>query len=169
MKIVFVSIFLIVSSLAFSQELSVGGFVATNLKIETSSEILGFGANIEYRPNKSVVSINSDILFIFVTKRPITTFPLYIKIIIGNKLRVCPEFGGFIRTNENYGYLAGISVDYRINKKLLLYLKTDYMRDYWKDKYIRWDKYNYVGGKRINSKTGYSIWFNFGFKINILK
>lgn len=154
MKIVLTGIFIIVSSLVFSQELSVGGFVATNLKIKTSSEILGFGASIEYRPKKSVVSINSDILFFYVNNGPIATFPLYIKIIIGNKLRVCPEFGGFIRTNENYGYLAGISVDYKIRKRLLLYLKADYMRDYWKDKYIRWDRYNYVGGKRINSKTG---------------
>ncbi|NOU45887.1 MAG: hypothetical protein HOO86_02355 [Bacteroidales bacterium] len=168
-KAFFIVLLLTFTSLAFSQEFYVGGFAATNWKVETSSEILGFGANIEYRPNKSVLSFNSDISRFWVEKSPITTFPLSLKLIIGNKIRICPTFGGFIRTNENYGYSAGISVDYRVMKKVSLYIKTEYMRDYWKAENITWHKYNYVGGKKINDKCGYSIWINLGIKFSVLK
>ncbi len=169
-KKILLTVFLIPLTLfVFSQELNVGGFSATNWKVESSANILGVGASIEYRPKKAVISFNSDISIFWVNRAPITTFPLTFKIIIGNKLRVCPTFGGFIRTNENYGYSAGLCADYRVLKKVRLFIKAEYMRDYWKDEFYTWDKYNYVGEKKINSNSGYSIWVNLGVKINVLK
>jgi len=166
-RIFFLVLFLTNITFGFSQELNIGGFVTTNWIIDNNSEILGFGANIEYKPNKIRVSINSDISIFWVEKGPIATLPLSLKIIIGNRLRVCPTFGGFVRTNENYGYSAGIIIDYKITNQIIVYLKNEYMRDYWKWKNEYWYKNNYVG-KRISQTSAYSIWLNIGLKFNLL-
>ncbi|MCF6172063.1 MAG: hypothetical protein L3J31_01075 [Bacteroidales bacterium] len=91
------------------------------------------------------------------------TVPLYLKIILGNSFRVCPEAGGFVRTNGNYGLTTGLSLEYRI-KKLFLFAKADYYMDVSKKQTPLHDgslsSYNY---------TFSSVWVSLGVKWNILK
>jgi len=93
----------------------------------------------------------------------ILTIPLYLKIIIGNKFRVCPTFGGFVRTNDNLGYMAGINFEMVVKERLIIFAKADYMWDYW-------DKWNNRFGGSTNYETSSStIWISLGIKRKILK
>ena len=117
---------LLLSIYTYSQELNVGGIIGVEPKI-VDSRIVSFGGAIEYRPVKSIVSLNTDPVLLLCCKNAIFSFPLYLKFIIGNKIRFYPNFGGFIRTNSNYGWSAGLSLEYIVKEKLLLFVKGDYI------------------------------------------
>ena len=150
-------------SYSFSQELNIGGTIGAGPK-NNDFRIVTFGGTIEYRPVKSIVSLNTDPILLFNSKDLILTFPLYLKLIIGNKIRFCPTFGGFIRTNSNYGWTAGLSIEYKIKEKLFLYVKGDYNMDYWKA-----DAPTHFGSSYEYTKRSSSIWISLGIKKNVLK
>src|SRR5690349_11730876 len=82
---------------AYSQELNVGGIIGGTPS--SSFEVVALGGAIEYKPEKAIISFNTDPVFLLGTEDLIFTVPLYLKFRIGNKLRFCPLFGVFKRTN----------------------------------------------------------------------
>ncbi len=163
MKALMTSIFLSLTFISFSQELNVGLGLGTGYKIDNLNA-LTISPSIEFRPVKSIVSLNSGIQFILVENKTILTFPLSINVIIGNKFRVCPSFGGFVRTNRNLGWSSGLSIEYRIKEIFIVLIKGDFNKDYWKD-----EAPTHFGGSYEYSNSGSSIWFSVGVKKNILK
>ncbi len=102
MKSFLLIIGILIPSFLFSQELNIGGQIGTYAS-DINYGVVTFGGNIEYRPKNSFVSINNELSFYYYKNELVLTVPLYLKIIIGNKFRVCPTFGGFVRTNSNSG------------------------------------------------------------------
>ena len=91
-----------------SQELNIGGFVGTEI-IETNFRIVNVGATVEYRLVNALVSFNSDLLLSIYDNEMFLTVPLYLKFIIGNKIRFCPTGGIFVRQQEiTAGQLASV-------------------------------------------------------------
>jgi len=165
MKIILLMLVTLISSYSysFSQELIIGGTIGTGPK-SNDFRIVTFGGTVEYRPVKSIISLNTDPILLFDSKDLMLTVPLYLKLIIGNKIRFCPTFGGFIRTNSNYGWTTGLGIEYKIKEKILLFVKGDYNIDYWKA-----EAPTHFGSSYEYIDSGSSIWISFGIKKNILK
>jgi len=123
--------FLVSSNILFSQELNIGGIIGTASRIYDFKTI-AIGGTVEYRPAKSILSLNSDPTLWFNKEGQILTVPVYLKFIIGNKLRFCPAFGGFVRSNANYGLTAGLGIEFKVKERLLIYVKSDYCKEFWK-------------------------------------
>ena len=160
MKRVFTFILILISFKTFSQELNIGG----NLGI--CPIYLGMfiiGGTLEYKPEKPIISINTDPNIIFYKDRIVLTEPIYLKLNIGNRLRFCPTFGAFIRSGSSYGWSIGLNVEYKIKEKLILFMKGELDKDFWKDQYP-----NHFGGSTEYINSGYSLWIGFGIKKNIL-
>jgi hypothetical protein len=66
----------------FAQELSNGGVVNSGPLNEKS--LFSFGTAVEYRPLKSMVSLNLDPFLVIAEGQLEVTSPLYLKFIIGN-------------------------------------------------------------------------------------
>ncbi len=143
----------------FSQKFSYGGTVGTGFIKDT--KIITFGGALEFKPQKVLLSINSDPFILLTDKRNlIFTVPIYLKIILGNKLRVCPLVGGFVRTNSNYGINAGLDIEYKIKENLLIFFKGECYKDFWKAEHpahFGIPSYEYVD-------SDYSIWISLGIK-----
>lgn len=163
MRAILITSFILFSLFSFSQELNFGGIIGTGPKINKLN-ILTFGGTIEYRPNKALISLNSDPILLVYNKEIMLTVPLYLKLIIGNKIRFCPTIGGFVRTNANFGLITGLNIDYKINKKLLIFVKGDFTIDYWKD-----EAPSHFGSSYEYTNSDSSIWISLGIKKNILK
>ena len=112
---------------------------------------------------KSIVSLNSGVDIIAGKANPVVSFPLFLKFIIGNQMRVCPIGGGYLRTNDHYGWSAGLNLEYRIGERLFVYSGADYNCDYWK---VRIPSHSGAEGNSI--ENGSIIWIHFGLKKNIL-
>jgi hypothetical protein len=150
---------ILISSYSYSQEFNLGANVGTEL-IHDNFNVVFIGGSSEYRPLKSLITFNFDPYILYTEKKLILTSPLYIKFIIGNKIRFCPTLGTFIRTNSNYGLSIGMMFEIKANEKLNLFAKGEYNKDYWKSESPRHDKY---------ISTDSSIWLTIGVKKNILK
>ncbi len=69
-----------------------------------------------------------------------------------------------MRTNANYGWITGLNIEYKINEKLLIFVKGDYVIGYWKD-----DAPSHFGSGSEYTNSGSSIWISLGIKKNIMK
>ena len=153
---------LLISTVSFTQELNIG-LEFTGGPKASEAKIVALGPIIEYRPVKSLVSINSGIIFLVYRNESLVTLPLSLKFIFGNTVRFCPSIGGFVRANKNYGFSTGVVIDYKIKKKLFLFIKGEYNQDYWKDEVL-----NHHGGTYETKNKGSSYWFGIGIKMNLL-
>jgi hypothetical protein len=144
----------------FSQELSVGGAIGSGPLNERS--LFTLGAAVEYRPLKSMVSFNIDPFLVITDGELVLTGPLYLKFSIGNKIRFCPAFGGFFRTNGNYGWMAGLAVELSLNNSVRIFVKGDYYKDYWKAEYP-----SHFGANIEYIDHASSYWISAGCKIPI--
>jgi hypothetical protein len=148
----------------FSQELNIGGFFGAPYQKDLYDFYPLVGAEIEFQPDNSILSLTTNPYVIFPEEETIFTFPLYLKFIIGNKFRVNPGFGGFIRTNSNYGWIVGLNLEYMFNDRLIIYLKSDYYTDYYEYEYP-----THFGDHKTKTDKEHSYWFSMGIKKNILK
>lgn len=162
MKTITIVLLLFVSGFSSAQDLNVGLELCGGPNVNDRN-IISLGPIIEYRPVASFVSLNSGLLFLLTKDKAILTIPLSLKFIIGDKIRFCPAIGGFYRTNNNYGWSTAIIIDYEIKKKLFLYVKGEYNRDYWKE-----EAPSQFGGTYEYTNNGASFWFGVGLKKNIL-
>ena len=160
MRTFIVIISLLFTNCLFAQELSIGGVVGAGPLNEKS--LFSFGTAVEYRPLKSIMSVNLDPFVVISEGKVILTTPLYLKFIIGKKVRFCPSFGGFIRTNAKYGWLGGLCVELCLKKSVLLFVKGDYYKDFWKAEH---PTHNGSTGEYIENNSTY--WISAGFKIPI--
>ena len=127
------------------------------------SNYYSVGGNFEFRPKHAYFSINTDPFVLFDKTYATITEPIYLKLIIGNKLRICPSAGGFVRTSGNYGWLLGLHVEYLIHQKFILFSKNELYADHWKDTY-----YGHFGENYAFINQGRLLMFSVGMKM-ILK
>lgn len=158
MKYLLILSLLVVSTLGFSQELNFGG----TLGMSTAENKMTLGGSVEYRPNKSMFSINTDSFLLINDSKAIVTLPLYLKLIIGNSIKLCPNLGAFLRTNSNYGWTTGLSIEYNLSEKLVVLAKGDYMTDFYKSTYP-----DHFGGSYESLTSDTSLLFSIGIKKNI--
>ena len=77
MKAFIRAVFLLISDCLFAQELSIGGVVGAGPLNEKS--LFSFGTAVEYRPLKSIMSVNLDPFVVISEGKVILTTPLYLK------------------------------------------------------------------------------------------
>jgi hypothetical protein len=143
---------------AYSQEVHAGlnlGFSPIQ-----GSNYYSIGGNFEFRPKHAYFSINTDPFVLFDRTYATFTEPIYLKFIIGKKLRVCPAAGGFVRTSSNYGWLLGLHVEYPVHQKFILFSKNEFYADHWKD---AWP--DHFGGSSVYINQGKSLLFSIGMKM----
>jgi hypothetical protein len=128
------------------------------------SNYYSVGGNFEFRPKHAYFSINTDPFVLFDKTYATITEPIYLKLIIGNKLRICPSAGGFVRTSGNYGWLVGLHVEYSIQQKFILFSKNELYADHWKD---TWP--DHFGGSSVYINQGRSLMFSVGMKMILKK
>lgn len=128
------------------------------------SNYYSVGGNFEFRPKHAYFSFNTDPFVLFDKTYATFTEPIYLKLIIGNKLRICPSAGGFVRTSGNYGWLLGLHVEYLINQKFILFSKNELYADHWKD---TWP--DHFGGSSVYINQGRSLLFSVGVKMMLKK
>ena len=154
----FLCLLLSSSFVAHSQEFHAGlnlGYLPCQ-----GSNYYSVGGNFEFRPKHAYFSINTDPFVLFDKTYATFTEPIYLKLIIGEKLRICPSAGGFVRTSGHYGWLLGIHIEYPINQKFILFSKNDLYADHWKDTYYGHfgENYAYINQRR-------SLMFSVGVKM----
>lgn len=162
MKTLLIILGFLLPSFLFSQELNIGGNIGTSLTF-TEPGFVNFGSTIEYRPIKSFISINNDLTFLISNKYVLVTIPVYLKLIIGNKFRVCPSIGGFVRTNGYYGWTTGLNLELKVKERLLLFANGNFMKDYYKSEHP-----SHNGGNYEVTDNMLSVWISIGIKKNIL-
>ena len=160
----FVSFCFLLSSMfvAQSQEFNAGlnlGYLPCQ-----GSNYYSFGGNFEFRPKHAYFSINTDPFVLFDKTYATFTEPIYLKLIIGEKLRICPSAGGFVRTSGHYGWLLGLQIQYPINQKFILFSKNELYADHWKD---TWP--DHFGGSSVYINQGKSLMFSVGLKMMLKK
>lgn len=160
--IIFMCILISMSFYVHSQEFNAGlnlGYLPCQ-----GSNYYSFGGNFEFRPKHAYFSINTDPFVLFDKTYATITEPIYLKLIIGNKLRVCPSAGGFVRTSGNYGWLLGLHVEYLVKQQFILFSKNELYTDHWKDTY-----YGHFGEKYDFINQGKSLMFSIGMKMMLKK
>ncbi len=160
--VTFASFCLLLSSSfeVYSQEFNAGlnlGYLPCQ-----GSNYYSVGVNFEFRPKHAYFSINTDPFVLFDKTYATFTEPIYLKLIIGDKLRVCPSAGGFVRTSGNYGWLLGLHVEYPINQQFILFSKNELYADHWKDTY-----YGHFGENYDFINQGRSLMFSVGLKMKL--
>ena len=149
MRYLLIIVTLFAISVGYSQQLNLGA----NIGSVDGCSIKTVGATIEFRPSKSFFTINSAPFLFMNDRNPVVTLPLSIKFFIGNKIRVCPSYGLFLRTNSNFGYNAGLSLEGDLGEKLIVFAKGDYIINCYKDTIP-----NKFGGRSLevpSSRVGY--------------
>ncbi len=162
MKTLLTFLFLAFTINSFSQELNFGLESGTGY-VDGQLNFFIVSSTIEYRPVKSLLSYNSGLQVVFINNSALITLPLTIKAIIGNRFRACPSFGGFIRNSKNYGWSAGLSLEYGVTDDLRILIKGDFNRDYWTG-----EGPSHQGGTYKYRDSENTLWFSIGFKKNIL-
>ena len=163
MRTILLSILLFTCLQGTAQELNVGGFAGAG-PWTWGVNIGAMGGTVEYRPAKAIFSINAEPYLLFNTTDLLFTAPLYLKFIIGNRFRFCPTVGGFWRSNKNFGWSAGLNLEFGLKRGIFLFLRGDSNKDYYKTKYP-----DHFGESYPITESGYTLWMNVGVKINIMK
>ncbi len=139
--------------------MNLGGSIGSEL-LRDNYTIFNAAGIAEFRAYKSLISFNFNPSLSIFENQLILTTPLYLKFLIGDKIRLCPTFGLFIRSNANYGWSTGIMIEMKVKEKLYLFAKGDYNKNYWKSETPRHYEY---------TDSGSIIWISVGIKKNILK
>lgn len=159
MKKLILLLFLLISSQIYSQQQFNIGAELGDVFLKGDYKNIGFGGEIEYKPRLALISFNFDPILNIPDKNLIFTLPIYLRFIIGNKIKFCPEVGVFYRSNRNYGWTTGLIIEMMIKDRLYVFVKGDYYRDYWKAV----GPYNYQYLDHASSG-----WISIGIKKNIL-
>lgn len=133
MKLVlYIILFICITTSLSAQELNFGGFLGTPLSYQYSPNI-EFGGVIEFKPLDKRISFNNQYYFFFQNNNELLrTTSLYLKLDFGNKFKISPTWGLFIRSNKNKGTVLGLNFQYELKeKKNKLFFQTDLMTDYY--------------------------------------
>ena len=113
-----------------AQELNIGSnlgykFIKESQAIyRNEKNSMTFSGMLEFRPTHTIFSVNSEVRCLF-EKETIVQFPVYLKFIVGNKIRVCPSLGGFIGSNGNYGIQLGLNLEVPVSEKAIIYSRYE--------------------------------------------
>jgi hypothetical protein len=160
LKQLLILISILISGSSFSQEFILGVNVGYIPNLQP--HLISYGGSVEFRHEESVMSYNFDPFLINVNDKFIFTAPVYLKYIIGKRLRFCPLAGGFVRTNANVGLLYGLSTEYKISEKFRLLLKGERYLDFYSN-----DVHDHFGGTFKSRGSDSSFLFSFGIKKKI--
>ena len=108
-------------------------------------------------------SFNVDPSF-FIQEESVFTIPFYLKVVIGNRIKVCSLAGAFWRTGNvnSRGLMAGLSIESNINEKLIAFISPTYMRDS-----VENETYS-PGGIPYTYTSYYNLfWINLGVRYSI--
>jgi hypothetical protein len=155
---------LLICASCFSQEINAGadGGVISDFGFEYPA--LNINGLLEYRPQNSVFSINLNPGVVIIDNgQNIGSFPLYFKLIIGDKYQICPNIGGFYWTNQRGGWSTGLNFEIALMKRFTPYLSANYFRVYYKE---YWPNH-FGGGSYITaSSPGLKLSIGVKFKLN---
>jgi len=164
MKYIFSWFFLTFSIVLHSQEINAGLNVGLVPLDNNSTLSFSLGSNVEYRPTHAFFSFNTDPFVLFYNSKAIITVPIYLKFIVGKKLRFCPSAGGFVRSSGSYGWNLGLHLEYVLKNKFILFSKNecynDYFEDYWPD---------HFGGGTTYINHSISFQYSLGVKMMLKK
>lgn len=163
MKKTIIILLLFSATKLFSQEINIGAGVGSGLG--DNLKVLTYNLNIEYKPAKLGVSLNFDPVIYSGNDVSILTTPLSLKAIVGNKLKICPSVGGFVRFidgDQNYGWLAGLGLELLLGH-FRPYFKAEYDMNYWKSEHPL-----HSGGVMYETQKSPSAWLSLGLKYRIL-
>ncbi len=155
MKIILIIAFCLISTLSFAQEINLGGGLGSDKEFN----FIGLHSYIELRPDKSLFSLNIDPSFHTAKSSSFFTIPVYLKMIIGNKLRVCPSIGAFVRTNSNSGWLTNLNLEFLTSEKTIILAQFSLTTDYTKI-----DRRSSGSALYTEKESSKWIWFNVGIK-----
>lgn len=162
-KIIVLFVFISGFNTLYAQEFNAGAGIGTGLGDYLN--VLTYNLNFEYKPAKLDVSLNFDPVIINGNSNSILTTPFYIKAIVGNKLKICPLVGGFVRFidgDNNYGWLAGLGLELPLGH-FQPYIKAEYDMDYWKSEHPL-----HFGGVIEEQQKSPSAWLSLGLKYRLL-
>lgn len=157
---------------SFAQEINVGASFGGGVSPDNLG-IFSTGVLVEYKPLKSILSFNVEPTVLYYSKNNIypvypdytvCSVPVYLKVIMGKKLRFAPFAGGFITTTSSYGITAGLNVEYRIKERFALYLKNDFNQVFYQTAVI-----SDAGNPEMVQRTSSLIWVSIGAKFNMYK
>jgi hypothetical protein len=166
MRLRLILLFSLIICSCYSQEINLGASIGSNLANEF--HVFTLSGLIEYSPKHAIFSIETDPTLLYsntysANNKVILSMPLYLKYRIGNKFRVCPNIGGFIRTNGNYGLKTGLSAEYKIRKQLIAFIKADYNKDFFKA-----EAPSHFGTSQEYVGSDHSFWISTGILIGLL-
>lgn len=117
-----------------SQEYNIGGELGVLSDFSFSNPAFNLNTFFEFRPKNAFFSLNTNPGVIVVKEDLIIgSFPLYLKLIIGDKFKFCPKFGAFYWTNRRWGLTGGFNIEVLFKEKLSPFLSADFMRGYYKE------------------------------------
>ena len=163
MKLLASLIFLLISFSSSAQELNLGINLGTDLG-GWRTGLFSVGPSLEFTPKMSIFSINTEVNYWNYNNQNAIMIPLYLRFFLGKKIRIGSSVGGFLKSNNHYGWLAGVNFDTRLSNRLRLFAKTEAIFEKWKyDSYDKW-------GKPIELHDGmFYLTVCFGIKYNILE
>ena len=126
--------------------------------------LFSIGPSLEFNPKMSIFSICTEVNYWNYDNQNAIMIPLYLKFFLGDKIRIGPAGGGFLKSNSHYGWLAGVHFDTRLRNRLRLFAKTEAISEKWK--YDSSDKW----GNPIVLHSGmFYLTVCFGVKYNLLE
>ncbi len=131
MKPVFSIILLVLTLGSAAQELNIGFNTGTDISGGRTG-ILLVGPTFEYIPDAAKFSINTAATYWNSNDQSTLIFPVYIKVFFGDKFRIGPTAGGFVKANSHYGWLLGINIDYSLMNKIRVFANSEFFNEYWK-------------------------------------
>ncbi len=159
----------------FSQSMDIGGSIGTisnSIYQPDLFSILTFSANLEFRPSHALFSLQTSPTL--VTERDFSgslgRFPLYVKFIIGKQFRICPYFAAYIQTDSNYGYMAGLNLEWNFLKNVSCFVRGDYgLYCYKLEMPSRFGGYNTVRFSDPSITMSFGIMRNIRFKSALME
>ncbi|MHC1776035.1 MAG: hypothetical protein AB9834_11550 [Lentimicrobium sp.] len=130
-NLLFVVAFLL-PAVTFSQSLS--GGVSAGFIPPVFGEMLPFGGiNLEYSFRNSDLSINTGFDVYAAKDESFISVPLYVKASTAGRFRFCPFAGGFVNSDDRFGWLLGAGIEYGQRNKINLFLQGEILIGYSKE------------------------------------
>jgi hypothetical protein len=168
MKNIFVLIFSLNSLSLCAQELNIGSnlgykFIKDSQAIYRGEKnALTLGGVFEFRPKHAIFSLNAEARCFF-EKKIIVQFPIYLKFIIGNKVRFCPSLGAFWISTGNYGGSLGLNFEVPLSEKMCIFTRYEFYLEGYEESIPSHfgNAYKSIANREAN-------WIGIGIKHNLL-
>lgn len=144
-----------ISIFSFSQDINLGGGIGSDQEIGA----IGLLSYAEFRPKNAKFSVNLDPSFHRAENFSLFTVPVSLKLILGNRFRICPSAGVFVRSNSNTGWITNMNFEYLVHEKTIIIAQGSLTKDFWKT-----DRISPGGAAYESNESSLWMWFNIGIK-----